>query len=175
MSQIGAFYQIEKDNFDWVYARIVGETASNFEFLTVASKETISIPQGNQREIQVNTSILEILGVEEGLFNDVYILPTYHFFGKDFEGCCNPIYGFQVFPKADYNKISYQMKTLLNAAKEHYSHVVDLNYDKDEFIRKRLSCIFNVNQLFDRLRELGVGKIDQLEVLRKAENTSVGK
>lgn len=172
MSQMGEFYQIEKDDFDWVYAQIIEETSSDMEFQIISSQETICIPKGNQREIEVNASIIEQLGVKEGRLKHVYILPTYHFFGNDFKGCCNPIYGFQVFLKEDYELISSQLNALLSAAKAYYSYPVDLNYDKDEFIRKQLTGVFNVNQLFKRLTQLGIDKIDKTEVLKKAESAT---
>lgn len=170
MSQIGEFYQIEKEDFDWVYAQLIEKTTSDLEFQIVSSQEMICIPHGSQREIQVNASIIEQLGVKEGRLKHVYILPTYHFFGDDFKGCCNPIYGFQVFPKEDYDMISNQLDTLLSAAKAYYAYPVDLNYDKEEFIRKQLTCVYNVNQLFKRLTQLGIDRIDKTEVLKKAES-----
>ncbi len=171
--QIGDYYQIEKDNFDWVYAQVIESRGSDLTFQTVTSQETVCIPSGYQREIQVNSSIIDALGVKEGQFNQVYVLPTYHFFGNDFIGCCNPIYGFQVFPKEDYDRIANQLDALMRAAKKHYTHPVDLNYDKDEFIRKQLACIYNVNHLFKTLHQLGVNIIDKTEVLRQVENASV--
>lgn len=169
MVQIGEFYQIEKEDFDWVYAQVIGATTSDLKFQTVSSQEIISIPRGNQREVQLNSTIIEQLGVKEGQLKHLYILPTYHFFGVDFEGCCNPIFGYQVFPKEEYNTVSNQLNTLLEAAKNHYSYTVDLNFDREEFIRKQLICVYNVNQLFKRLLlELNT-EIDGTEVLKNAE------
>lgn len=169
MSSKNTFYQIEKEVFDWVYAQVIDETPSHLECKILSSQEKIRIPKGNQREIQINRSFLEQLGVKNGRLNHIYILPTYHFFGTDFKGCCNPVFGLQVFPKADYETISSQMDSLLNAAKDYYSFPIDLYYDKAEFIRKRLNCVYNINQLFDRLEQLGLPVLDKIEIVTKAE------
>lgn len=165
----GEFYRIETDNFEWVFTKVLSILETRIEIETIQSKELINVRKGALREIPISDKLLSIIGVKEGKLGNLYVLPTYHFFEEGFDGCCNPMYGFQVFRKEDYSNINTKLKLLLKQAKLRYSHPIDLTYDKDELIRGELFSIYNVNELFESIQLYGISIPNKEEIIRRIE------